>query len=78
MRLNTAAHAALVSVDSTIRGNPVACMQAELLLYKNNSLAMSNYLLFDENSQFFNTMSTAWSKGVTAAIDSLPHFSWEN
>lgn len=76
--LNTAAHAALVSVDSTIRGNPTVTMQAELLLYKNNSLATSHYLLLNENSQFFNQMSSAWSKGVTTALDSLPRFSWEN
>jgi putative proteasome-type protease len=78
IRLNTAAHAALVSVDSTIRGNPTASMKVELLLYKNNSLAMSHYLLLDENNQFFNTMSQAWSTGVITALDGLPHFSWEN
>ncbi len=76
--LNTAAYAALVSVDSTIRSNPTATMQTELLLYNNNSLAMSHYLLLDENSAFFNNMSSAWSKGVTTALDSLPRFFWEN
>jgi putative proteasome-type protease len=75
--LATAARCALVSVDSTIRGNPDACLPVELLIYKNNSLKMSHYLKLDENNPFFENISTVWSNGITTAIDHLPKFDWE-
>lgn len=75
--LNTAAHCALVSVDSTARSNPTIKMKTELLIYKNNSLSIGNHLLLDENSNFFSRMSDVWNEGITAALNDLPQFLWE-
>jgi putative proteasome-type protease len=74
---NSAAHCALVSVDSSIRSNPCEKMTAELLIYKKDSHEISHYLSLDESSVFFNNMSASWSKGITQALESLPRFSWE-
>ncbi len=76
--LNTAAHSALVSVDSTIRGNPNSEMQIELMLYKRDSFEMSAYLSLDTNNAFFNDTSTAWNQGIINALESLPKFYWES
>lgn len=77
LNINTAAHCALVSVDSTARSNPAIKMRTELLLYKNNSLSIGHHLLLDENSNFFSRMSDVWSEGITAALGDLPQFEWE-
>lgn len=76
--LNTAAHCALVSVDSTARSNASEKTRTELLLYKNNRLDTSHHLILDEDSTFFNNMSNAWNEGVTAALGGLPQFDWES
>lgn len=77
LNLNTAAHCALVSVDSTARSNPAIKMRTELLIYKNNSLTIGHHLLLDGDSDFFGRMSNAWSDGITAALNDLPPFQWE-
>lgn len=77
LNLNTAAHCALVSVDSTARSNPTIKIKTELLLYKNNSLNIGHHLFLNENSDFFSRMSDAWSEGITAALSDLPQFEWE-
>lgn len=78
INLNTAAHSALVSVDSTIKSNPTTKMLTELMTYKKDSLEMGAYLSLDENSDFFKNTSTSWSQGIITAIESLPRFYWEN
>ncbi len=75
--LNTAAHAALVSVDSTIRSNPSNNIQTELMIYKRNSFEMSAYLSVDSNNTFFNNTSEKWNQGIISALESLPKFYWE-
>lgn len=76
--LNTAAHSALVSVDSTIRSNPSSEMQTELMIYKKDSLEMSAYLHFDNSNTFYNDTSAAWNQGIINALESLPKFHWES
>ena len=76
--LNTAAHSALVSVDSTIRSNPSSEMKIELMIYKKNSLEMSAYLLLDNNNAYFNDTSASWNQGIINALESLPKFYWES
>jgi putative proteasome-type protease len=75
--LNTAAHCALVSVDSTIRSNPSKKLQIELLVYKNNSFEASENLKLDENNPFLIEMSQSWNNGITTILESLPPFYWE-
>jgi putative proteasome-type protease len=77
MNLNTAAHAALVSVDSTIKTNPSNLTKTEILIYKKNSLEMSAYLLLDNNDAFFKNTSTSWNQGIISALETLPKFYWE-
>jgi len=77
LNLNSAAHCALVSVDSTARSNPAIKIKTELLLYKNNSFNIGHHLLLVENSDFISRMSAAWSEGITAALNDLPRFEWE-
>ena len=75
--LNTGAHCALVSVDSTIRSNPSTKMQIELLVYKNNSLETPAYLKLDENNKFLKETSQSWNDGIATILESLPRFYWE-
>ena len=75
--LNTAAHSALVSVDSTIRSNPVSEMLIELMIYKKDSLEMSAHLLIDNKNAFFNETSASWNQGIINTLESLPKFYWE-
>jgi len=75
--LNTAAHCALVSIDSTIKSNPIEKMQTELVIYKRDSFQMKAHLLLDEKNDFFKNASTLWNQGITAALEELPRFNWE-
>jgi putative proteasome-type protease len=77
VNVNTAAHCALVSVDSSIRSNPSKTMKTELLIYKKDSYEIAHYLLLDETSDFFKNMSESWSKGLDQALENLPNFYWE-
>ncbi len=76
--LNTAAHCALVSVDSTARSNPAVNIKTELLLYNNNSLEINHHLILNHNGDFFSNMSHAWNEGISKALENLPQFYWEN
>lgn len=75
--LETAAHCALVSVDSTLRSKKSTSFQTELLVYKNNTLEISGNLTLDENNTFFKNVSEAWDVGVVSALNHLPKFDWE-
>lgn len=75
--LNTAAHAALVSVDSNIKSNPSNLIKTEIMIYKKDSLEMSAYLLLNNNDAFFKNTSASWNQGVINALETLPKFYWE-
>lgn len=76
-QLTTAAHCALVSVDSTLRSKKSTSFKTELLVYKNNTLEISGYLTLDENNTFFKNVSEAWDDGIVSALNHLPKFDWE-
>lgn len=75
--LATATRCALVSVDSTLRSQKSHNFKTELLVYKNNTLEISAYLILDENNAFFKNISEAWDNGIVSALDHLPKFDWE-
>ncbi|MFV1921744.1 MAG: peptidase [Methylotenera sp.] len=75
--LNTAAHAAFVSVDSNIKSNPSNLIKTEIMIYKKDSLEISAYLVLDNNDAFFKNTSASWNQGVIGALETLPKFYWE-
>jgi putative proteasome-type protease len=76
--LEAAARCALVSMNSTIRSNLTVGPPVELLVYKKNTLETYQYLLLDDQNTFAKKLSVAWDQGLTAALETLPHFSWES
>jgi putative proteasome-type protease len=78
MDLNNAARCALVSVDSTLQSNTSATKPIELLIYKNNSLETGIYQSFNQGNPLLKSISQSWNYGMTAALDKLPNFYWEN
>ena len=76
--LEPAARCALVSMNSTIRSNLTVGPPVELMIYQRDSLIAGKRLYYREDDPFFRELSETWAKGLSNALESLPHFAWEN
>ncbi len=76
--LEQAARCALVSINSTIRSNLTVGPPVELLIYTTDSLDSGRRLLFSEDHPYYRALGDAWNEGLRLALNSLPHFEWED
>lgn len=74
--LNTAAAAALVSMDSTMRSNLTVGPPIEVYLYKANTLQQGKYLKFEEDSEYLRELKKEWDSLVREAFNQLPPVEW--
>ncbi|MGK9452513.1 peptidase [Acidithiobacillus caldus] len=77
LSLEAAGRCALVSMSSTMRSNVTVGPPIELVLYSADSLQEGRVLVFDEDNQFFRSVTECWSNGLLQALDNLPRFFWE-
>ena len=78
--LQEALRATLISFDSTIRSNLSVGMPIDLLVYKNDSLAMPNGKRIDENDPYFASLRQQWAEGLKEILhgfEASPESYWE-
>jgi len=67
----------LVSLDATSRSNATVGPPFEVAIYPKDSLALSQHIKLDADSEELKAMSRAWNQGICRAFEGLPRFAWE-
>lgn len=70
--LDEAAKLALLSFDATIRSNLAVGQPIDLLRYRTDSFEALDLCTFEEDTPYWLDLSAAYSRGLTALVDSLP------
>lgn len=78
MPLDTAALCALVSMDLTMRSNLTVGPPIELLVYEQNSMVLSRYHRFEEDSKFLRELKKTWNLKLKEAFSQLPPLAWSS
>ncbi len=74
--LDEAAKCALISMDSTLRSNISVGLPLDLLIYENNTLAVTRFVTIDEGNQYFQMIRTTWAKQLKAVFESITDPVW--
>jgi putative proteasome-type protease len=74
--LDEAAKCALISMDSTLRSNISVGLPLDLLIYENNSLAVTRFVTIDEGNQYFQMIRQTWGKQLKAVFESIDDPEW--
>ncbi len=74
--LMTAASAALVSMDSTMRSNLSVGPPLEVSIYHTNSLEPGKYFKFDEDSEYLRIVKKEWDNRLREAFKQMPPIVW--
>jgi putative proteasome-type protease len=77
MRLEDAAHTALVSLDSTIRSNLSVGMPIDLALIRTNDLRITERMRLEADTPLYAEIHENWSRKLENAVRTLPRFPWE-
>jgi len=75
MRVGDAAKLILLSFDSTLRSNLSVGMPVDMLLYRKDTLKVTDRRRIEEDDDYFRKLSSAWSDALResfARIESLP------
>lgn len=75
MRVGEAAKLILLSFDSTLRSNLSVGMPIDMLLYRKDTLKVTDRRRIEEDDEYFRNLSSAWSDALResfAEIESLP------
>jgi len=76
--LARAGRCALVSMDASMRSNLSVGPPIELLLFTADTLDQVRYHRFEENDDYLQRLSSAWSEGMKELFMKLPRFDWED
>ncbi|MDO9419283.1 MAG: proteasome-type protease [Herminiimonas sp.] len=74
--LDEAAKCALISMDSTLRSNISVGLPLDLLIYENDTLAVTRFVTIDEGNQYFQMIRTTWAKQLKAVFESITDPVW--
>jgi putative proteasome-type protease len=75
--LAVAAKYALLSFDATIRSNVTVGPPIDLLLYRRNSFAITQYRRLSAFDQDLNVIHTSWEQSLRRAVEQLPEIHFE-
>lgn len=75
--LDEAAKCALISMDSTLRSNISVGLPLDLLVYENNSLAVTRFVTIDEKNQYFQMIRNNWGRQLKRVFDDLDNPLWD-
>lgn len=70
--LEVAAKYALLSFDATIRSNVTVGPPIEIVLYRKDSLEISQYRRFCDSDRDLRTIHTSWEHSLRRAVEHLP------
>lgn len=74
--LDEAAKCALISMDSTLRSNISVGLPLDLLIYENDTLAVTRFVTIDEGNQYFQMIRTTWAKQLKVVFESINDPVW--
>jgi putative proteasome-type protease len=75
--LDDAAKCALVSMDSTLRSNISVGLPLDLLVYEDNSLAVTHFVTIDEQNQYFNELRRSWGQQLKNVFEGIAAPVWD-
>lgn len=74
--LDEAAKCALISMDSTLRSNISVGLPLDLLVYENDSLAVTRFVTIDEKNQYFQMIRTTWGQQLKTIFEGIEAPVW--
>ena len=75
--LDDAAKCALISMDSTLRSNISVGLPLDLLVYENDSLALTHFVTIDEKNQYFQMLRNSWGQQLKAVFEGIAAPVWD-
>lgn len=74
--LDEAAKCALISMDSTLRSNISVGLPLDLLVYEDNTLAITRFVTIDEKNQYFQMIRNTWGQQLKSVFESIDAPVW--
>jgi putative proteasome-type protease len=74
--LNEAAKCALISMDSTVRSNISVGLPLDLLIYEKDALAVTRFVVIDENNEYFQMLRSTWGKQLKTVFEEIADPIW--
>lgn len=74
--LDEAAKCALISMDSTLRSNISVGLPLDLLVYENNSLALTRFVTIDDKNPYFQMIRNTWGRQLKTVFEGLDDPVW--
>jgi putative proteasome-type protease len=75
--LDDAAKCALVSMDSTLRSNVSVGLPLDMLVYEEDSLAVTRFVSIDEHNQYFQRLRTNWGQQLKTVFEGIDAPVWD-
>ncbi|MES2264600.1 MAG: peptidase [Pseudomonadota bacterium] len=75
--LDEAAKCALISMDSTLRSNISVGLPLDLLVYDNNSLAVTRFVTIDDKNQYFQMIRSTWGEQLKHIFEGIAAPVWD-
>ena len=75
--LDDAAKCALISMDSTLRSNISVGLPLDMLVYENDSLAVTRFVTIDEKNQYFQMLRNSWGQQLKAVFEGIDAPLWD-
>jgi putative proteasome-type protease len=64
-------------MDSTLRSNISVGLPLDLLVYDNNSLAVTRFVTIDERNQYFQMIRSTWGQQLKSIFEGLAAPVWD-
>jgi putative proteasome-type protease len=75
--LDDAAKCALISMDSTLRSNVSVGLPLDMLVYEEDSLAVTRFVTIDEQNQYFHLLRTSWGQQLKTVFEGMDAPVWD-
>lgn len=75
--LAEAAKCALVSMDSTLKSNLSVGLPLDLLVYRRDALASSDYVVIDDKNPYFQMIRSTWGQRLREVFEGIDDPRWD-
>ncbi len=75
--LDDAAKCALVSMDSTLRSNVSVGLPLDMLVYEEDSLAVTRFVSIDEHNLYFHQLRKNWGQQLKSVFEAIEAPVWD-
>lgn len=75
--LDDAAKCALVSMDSTLRSNVSVGLPLDMLVYEEDSLAVTRFVSIDEHNPYFQRLRSNWGQQLKTVFENIDAPVWD-